>query len=101
MEAGREYVGSFRSEEDEWDLYYLVLMRAGSIEAWLTGIPRGNDYNLYLYDDELDLKDYSGEVGPADEQVLVTRLPIGKHYLGVKRLAGSSETESYGLRAAF
>ena len=101
LAPNRIYQGDFPGEEDEWDVYYIRLKATGSVEVRLSHIPSGNDYNLYLYDEERNLKGYSGELGNRDEHILLDPLLAGKYYLAVNRVQGTSETQSYWLRAWF
>jgi hypothetical protein len=78
-------------------------MGTHSVEAWLTNLPAGNDYDLYLYNDAdpHQLVGYSGTIGSGDEHIYVASLPAGKYYIRVARIIGSSPTQPYALRVVY
>jgi hypothetical protein len=99
--SGATYYGYFPTTSDNDDFYYLDLPAAHSIEVWLTGLPAGNDYNLYLYDAAHVLIGYSGNVGTVDEHILVANQPAQRYYIRVTREVGTSATQPYALRAVY
>jgi hypothetical protein len=99
--SGATYYGFFPTTADNNDFYYIDLPAAHSIEVWLTGLPAGNDYDLYLYDAAHVYIQHSGNVGTVDEHILVSNKPAGRYYIRVTREAGTSATQPYALRAVY
>jgi hypothetical protein len=103
LASGQTYRAYFPRESDLDDYYYLDLPAAHTIEIWLTAIPAGNDYALYLYDQSAGPLpiDYSDEYGNADEHISLPGQPAGRYYIRVERVIGTSRTQPYALRAVF
>jgi len=51
------------------DFYHFTMAAAHSVEIWLTNLPAGNDYDLYLYDAAHALVGYSGTIGGGNEHI--------------------------------
>lgn len=73
---------------------------AHTIEAWLTDIPAGCDYDLYLRDASGLIKD-SASGANADEHILWGPVPAGRYYLVVVSIEGWNASVPYALRADF
>jgi hypothetical protein len=103
LESGRTYHSYFPDVADEDDYFYLHTPARHSIEVWLSNLPPGNDYDLYLYNDATPHVriGYSGEVGNVDEHIHVANLPAGKYYVGVLRIDGTSRNQPYHLRTVY
>ena len=99
--SGQTYRAYFPSESDPADYYYFEVPDTPDIEIWLTDIPAGNDYDLYLYNDLPAYIDFSGTVGSGDEHIFQANLDEGKYYIRLTREAGTSQTQPYALRAVF
>ncbi len=91
----------FASEQDNEDIYCIQLQADHAIEIWLAEIPSGADYNLYLYDLNVVLIGYSGNIGNMAEHILTGTLPSGRYYVRVQRASGYSRLQPYLLRAVF
>jgi uncharacterized repeat protein (TIGR02543 family) len=59
--SGLTYYGTFPSGADEKDYYTFDLLTAHTVEIWLTHIPAGHDYDLALYDDQMNRLAWSHE----------------------------------------
>ena len=94
----REYVSS---ADDPWDWFYFDVANAHSIEAWLTNIPPGCDYDLYLRDSNGDHITSSANLGNADEYIRSGTMAVGRYYLVVVRIEGWSASVPYALRAGW
>lgn len=103
LASGQTYHAYFPSESDNNDYYYLDLSAPHSLEIWLTNIPAGNDYALYVYDAAHALVPggYSDNYDDADEHIALSSMPAGRYYVRVERVTGISHTQPYALRAVF
>jgi formylglycine-generating enzyme required for sulfatase activity len=81
--SGQTYRDYIESPSDEYDWFYFDMPAPHTIEAWLTEIPVGNDYELYLMDASGELLQYSANRGHQDEHILWGPGPAGRYYLVV------------------
>lgn len=97
------YYGTMESPTDNWDWYYFDKATTHTVEAWLTDIPVGCDYDLYLYDASNQMVGFSGGIGLVDEHILTQPLPAGRYYLGVFRVPdyGWDAGNPYALRVVY
>jgi len=87
--------------EDEWDFYYLDMLAARSLQAWLGDMPAGADFHLHLFDDERKLLAYSGNPANVDDFLSTERLIPGRYYVAVQRVTGLNSALPYALRITF
>lgn len=101
LESARAY-SSYIWEEGDLDFYRVEL--AGDepeLAVDLTSVPDGCDYDLYVYDGDMNLVDYSYNADNADEQVVLSAPGAGTWYLEVEPYTGSSQGSPYALTATF
>jgi hypothetical protein len=100
---GQIHYNYISSPADKYDWFYFDLPVAHAIEAWLTGIPAGNDYELYLMGRGRDPLGISNLRGNQNEHIPSTPLPAGRYYLVVFPADGGGWDPSspYALRVAF
>jgi hypothetical protein len=85
--------------DDIDDYYYIDVTHLNPITARLTNIPRGMDYDLYLYYGD-SLVAGSNKYGNADEELHYTPTQIGRYYIRVYPYSGHS-LNPYTLWASF
>jgi hypothetical protein len=85
--------------DDIDDYYYIDVTHLNPITARLTNIPRGMDYDLYLYYGD-SLVAESNKYGNADEELHYTPTQTGRYYLRVYPYSGHS-LNPYTLWASF
>jgi hypothetical protein len=101
MVANEEYQEHIGSAGDARDWFYFDVTAQHTIEAWLTEIPQGCDYDLYLRDPDGDHITSSANPGNADEHISWGPVAAGRYYLVVVRIEGWNATVPYALRADF
>ena len=102
LTSGTTYHAYIFSEADKEDYYKIRLDTSHTIEIWLTDIPVGANYHLYLYNSAHAQKGYSGNPDNQDEHILTgSTMPAGEYYIRVQRVTGYSTTQPYALRAVF
>jgi hypothetical protein len=103
LESGATLQSFFPVDADEHDYFYFQMPARHSVEVWLTDLPAGQDYDLYLYDDQPphELVGYSAGEGNVDEHIPATDLPAGRYYVRVLRVKGVSQYQPYHLRAVY
>jgi hypothetical protein len=103
MANGQTYNGFFLVPGDTEDYSYFDSTSHHTLELWLTNIPSGRDYQLYLYDNDFphNLIGYSDNNGNAPEHILTEPQVAGKYYVRVRRKSGSETTQPYNLRGVF
>jgi hypothetical protein len=105
--SGVTYYGSFPSESDVNDYFYIVLDTAHTVEGWLTNIPADRNYDLVLRYDfapyEVVPNGYSGNLGNADEYFLTGVLAPGRYLIQVfhREEPRLGSTQSYHLRVVY
>jgi hypothetical protein len=95
------YYGAFLNQADLQDYFYFELPTAQAIELWLTHVPNGQDYDLYLRDASLELRGSSDHSGNADEHILTWLLPAGRYYIQVYHRSGPGSSQPYHLRGVW
>jgi V8-like Glu-specific endopeptidase len=101
LTSNQTYSAYLPTETDNNDFYYFNMPATHSIEVWLTNLPAGNDYDLYLYDEAHVLIGYSAAVGSSDEHIYLGGRTAQKYYIRVARITGSSDTQPYQLRVVY
>lgn len=96
IRSGIAYDSYIWTEQDV-DLYTIDTQGAPSLAVDLTSVPAGCDYDLYVYNEWLDLVGYSDKPGNADERVTLTRPARGTYILEVVPYTGSSQQDGYRL----
>ncbi len=80
------------------DWFYFDMPTSRKMEAWLTEIPPGCDYDLYLKSASgTNLKD-SANPDNLDEHIVSGNLRAGRYYLVVAGINGRSASAQYALR---
>ena len=93
----QSYIWTF----DDFDGYYINITNLNPIVVNLTNIPAGTDYDLELYDEDVNWLDYSYNEGNANEYIYFTPTTTGKYYILVYSFDGYSTTHPYSLRVGF
>jgi hypothetical protein len=70
------------------------------VELWLTHIPGGHDYDLYLRDEQGSILLRSNEYGDADEHIVTGNLALGRYYIQVHHYSAGGTTQPYHLEVA-
>lgn len=87
---------------DKDDYYWFEMSSAHTVEVWLTQIPEGHNYSLYLYDSTgMGQLGYSGEPGNRDEHISTGVLPPGRYVIRVYAGQGYSASQFYALRTVY
>jgi hypothetical protein len=76
----RDYIESFA---DGYDWFYFDMPAPHTVEAWLTEIPAGNDYELYLMDANGSFLAYDPQERSESEHIVWGPGPAGRYYLVV------------------
>jgi uncharacterized repeat protein (TIGR01451 family) len=101
--SGLTYSGTFPSTADREDYFFFDLTTTHSVELWLTDIPCGCDYDLYLCDDgsctEWD-NCHSHKTGDLDEHILCKDVPAGRYHARVHGYRPGSSSP-YHLRVVY
>jgi hypothetical protein len=95
--AGEEYHG-FISAKDDIDYFFLEIETPQIIELFLTDIPPGTDYDLYLVTGEEDVLKDSASSGQEDESIEYTTSSVGVFYVLVLPFESYSRVEPYALQ---
>jgi hypothetical protein len=103
MSNGQTYNGFFLVPGDTEDYSYFNSTSKHTLELWLTNIPSGRDYQLYLYDNDFphNLIGYSDNNGNTPEHILTEPQAAGKYFVRVRRKSGGETTQPYTLRVVF
>ncbi len=101
---------TFQYSTDNYDWYAIstvddtdIICDSFNVQASMSSIPSGTDYDLYLYDESLNLLDYSIAVGNAGESVAYYADCLdwgdngGTYYLRVTRWSGWDCSDTYRL----
>jgi uncharacterized repeat protein (TIGR01451 family) len=94
---GLNYHGAL-PEGDPQDYFYIDLPGSRTMELWLTDIPAGHDYDLYLRNAQGTVLAGSSRYGNADEHILTGILPQGRYYIQVHHYSPGGSTQPYRLR---
>jgi hypothetical protein len=86
------------------DYFYVDIITANTINIYLTDIPAGTDYDLYLYrnpiDDPNNPAAVSNEYGNEPETILYNPPATGRYYIRVHSYSGYSASP-YSLRVTY
>jgi hypothetical protein len=86
------------------DYFYIDISTTNAINVYLTDIPTGTDYDLYLYrscsDDPNNPADESRKPGSSPETISYSPLATGRYYIRVYAYSGYS-TSPYSLRVTY
>lgn len=89
---------------DTNDYYYIDVMAAGNLEIWLTDLPTGTDYDLYLYYEAAPTEHVTRSVnyGPDDEYIGydVSADKLGRYYIRAYAYSGWS-SDPYTLLTSY
>lgn len=102
MQSGVTIYALIYGPGDKDDYYWFEMSSAHTVEVWLTQIPEGHNYSLYLYDSTgTGQLGYSGEPGNRDEHILTGVLPPGRYVIRVYAGQGYSASQFYALRTVY
>jgi hypothetical protein len=101
IRSDRIYNGTFPSPADLKDYFYFYLSTARTVELWLTNIPVGSDYDLYLRNANLEPICFSNNPSNADEHIVCGPLPVGYYYVQVYNYGMTGSTQPYHLRVVY
>ena len=82
LRPGNVIEGNFNAVGDRLDVYAVTLPEEGMYSFVLNNVPRGDNYDLYLYLEDKTLLDSSQNVGNSNEAIAGI-LPAGRFYLFV------------------
>ena len=99
--SGLTYFGTFHSGTDLVDYYVFDLPASRHVEASLTEIQTGHNYDLVVEDAGLRRVGRSEQPGNADEFVQTGRLDPGRYYVRVANTGKTASTQSYHLRVVY
>jgi PKD repeat protein len=101
--SGLTYYGVISSAADRQDYFYFDLPAAHTIELWLTDIPDGSNYDLYLRAPaDLDHPvGTSNKSGNADEHILTGVLSPGRYYIQIYNRSATGSEQDYHLRTVY
>ena len=96
---GLTYFGTLPAG-DLHDYFYIDLLGDRGLDLWLTHIPAGHDYDLYLRNEQESILLRSNQYGNADEHIVAGILPPGKYYVQVHHYSPGGSTQPYHLEVA-
>jgi hypothetical protein len=100
LTIGAEYWSYIWSPTDLDDFYFFELPQNRRVIVTLANIPADADYDLLVYDDNLQLVGSSATAGVTVEQVDLY-LTAGTYYARVNRFSGYNNTVPYYLRVSY
>jgi len=100
LASGLTYYGKILPEDLFKDYFFIDLSTSNSVEIELKNIPTGSDYDLVLYNADVQQIALSNEGGNQDERISENNLPPGKYYIQVARSSGGS-SQPYHLRVVY
>lgn len=86
---------------NDYDGYYINVTSLNPIIINLTNIPAGTDYELDLYDENVNWLDSSYNIGNTDEYIYFTPTTTGRYYILVYSYDGYNTTQPYSLHIGF
>ncbi|MGQ9467976.1 MAG: Ig-like domain-containing protein, partial [Anaerolineae bacterium] len=101
LQSGQTYTAFIWDETDMDDYYWITPTTSNSVTVYLTNIPSGSDFDLYIYyyyDGAYHPVAQSNFTGNASEQVSFAPNPGTKYYIRVYRFGGSGQ---YQLKATY
>ena len=99
--SGLTYYGSFAVGSDLVDYFAFDLAARHGVQASLTDIPTGHNYDLILEDASLRRVAGSERAGNADETIDTGSLEPGRYYVRVVNASRSASSQSYRLRVVY
>ena len=99
--SGLTYFGTFHSGTDLVDYFVFDLASSRHVEASLTEIAVGHNYDLVIEDAGLRRVGRSEQPGNTDEFVQTGRLDPGRYYVRVVNTGKTASTEPYHLRVVY
>jgi hypothetical protein len=104
--SGEAYDAYIWNSTDSNDYYFFTPSTTDEVQADLTHIPTGCDFDLYIYhysaaQDQYILDAYSNFTGGGDERVTFTPVAGRKYYVRVYPFQGFSDQEAYRLVADY
>ncbi len=99
--SGLTYFGTFDSGSDLVDYYTFDLPVKRAVQASLTGIPTGHNYDLVLEDASLRRVARAEAIGNADEYIQTDRLEPGRYYVRVVNTSRTASSQPYHLRVVY
>jgi fimbrial isopeptide formation D2 family protein len=99
--SGVTYYGTFPNRATDWkDYFYFDLPVQGPVELWLTNIPAGQDFDLLLYDADLNEVARSDQTGAPSEHILKV-VAAGRYYVQAYHWDGNGSTQAYHLKVDY
>jgi hypothetical protein len=98
LASGLTYFGTFPLSTDVVDSYFLDHLTHGRISVYLSNIPPGSDYDLYLLNEALEVVASSERPGNLEEHVTTAPVPVGKYYVQVINRKGLVSMQPYHLK---
>ena len=99
--SGLTYFGTFASGSDLVDYFTFELGTRRGVQASLTEIATGHNYDLILEDAGLRQVAGAQEIGNVDEYIQTDKLEPGRYYVRVVNASRSASTQSYRLRVVY
>ena len=99
LQFGRDYRGGFPTDGDKEDRFYFRISRKSDVTISLRDIPKGTDYDLFLYPEDWSTGDIasSRNFDNLPEEINITLEP-GKYYVRILAGASRSSSEKYRLK---
>jgi hypothetical protein len=101
LRSGIVYRDYISAASDEYHWFYFDLQVGHAIEAWLTEIPDGCDFDLYLTDGYGELLQDSANGNADDEHILAGPHSAGRYHLVVVSISGWNASSPYALRVSY
>jgi hypothetical protein len=104
LDSSVTYYGRFPQGDDAKDYFYFYLSTRHAVEIRLTNIPTPfdeHDYDLALYDADINRIALSDQTGTDSEVIAVDALPAGNYYIQVINFKGTGSTQPYHLRVVY
>lgn len=99
--SGETVYGSFTPGDQLSDYYYFDLDYPYTIQAELTNIPPGHDYDVVIRDAAMNAIGYSGEYSNRDESALTVMVFPARYYIQVYNWSATYTYERYQLLVTY
>lgn len=99
--TGNTYLGKFPNSLDIRDYYYFEIPSTHRVSVWLTNIGDSYDYDLTIYNGELQVKGESNRIGNDDEEILGLVLDPGRYYILVTNPLRTESDQFYHLTLSY
>jgi hypothetical protein len=96
--SGLRYSGTFPQITDVVDSYYLEQFTSGRLNVYLSNIPAGSDYDLYLLNVAMEVVASSELPGNQEEHITTAPVPASKYYVQVINRKGLVSIQPYYLK---